>query len=231
MLDNNATHAKTLLIVTGPQGSGNHLVSRIFSMHPLVQGWEALKECYWVPSDQEPFAEYWVHPERFDPDQVMCHGQYFLANVSAPFFYDGVRQFPKIAEVALKAQAAGVRVVVAIVCRDLGINSVQQKRVGGESTIEHAMKHLRALMSDMAANHIAVHFVSHESLFMWQQDYVRYVAAALDFPVDLENWNHLLNSAPNLKYVQAVDHYWLDDTIRAGRKSFRDRMIDPAKQK
>lgn len=228
---NNATHDKRLLILTGPQGSGNHLFSRIFSMHPLVNGWEALKERYWVPSDQEPFAEYWVYPERFDPVTVMAQGEYFLANVSAPFFYDGVRQFPRIADVALKSQAAGIAVTVAIVCRDYGINFEQQKRVGGEATIVDAMTHYRALISVMKANSIPVHFVSHESLFMWQQNYVEYLARTLDFPVDLQNWNHQLNQSPNLKYVQAVDHHWLDDTIRAGRRTFAERIIERLKEK
>ena len=54
---------KKLLIVTGPQGSGNHLFARLFSAHPNVKGWESLHDKYWVPSDEEPFARYWVYPE------------------------------------------------------------------------------------------------------------------------------------------------------------------------
>ena len=54
---------KKLLIVTGPQGSGNHLFARLFSLHENVIGWESLHDKYWVPSDQEPFARFWVHPE------------------------------------------------------------------------------------------------------------------------------------------------------------------------
>ena len=53
---------KKLLIVTGPQGSGNHLFSRLLSLHPAVEGWTEILDQYWVPSDQEPFAEYWVTP-------------------------------------------------------------------------------------------------------------------------------------------------------------------------
>ena len=54
---------KRLLIITGPQGSGNHLFSRVFSTHPRVGGWKQLLDEYWVPSDLEPFAEYWINPE------------------------------------------------------------------------------------------------------------------------------------------------------------------------
>ena len=47
---------KKLLIVTGPQGSGNHLFARLFSLHPNVMGWEKLHDKYWVPSDEEPLS-------------------------------------------------------------------------------------------------------------------------------------------------------------------------------
>lgn len=54
--------AKKLLIITGPQGSGNHFFSRLFSLHPTVGGWKELIDEYWIPSDQETFAPYWVDP-------------------------------------------------------------------------------------------------------------------------------------------------------------------------
>jgi len=39
---------KRLLVVTGPQGSGNHMWSKIFSESPQVQGWKELTQEYWV---------------------------------------------------------------------------------------------------------------------------------------------------------------------------------------
>ena len=41
---------KKLLIITGPQGSGNHLFSRILSTHPEVGGWKSLLEAdnFWT---------------------------------------------------------------------------------------------------------------------------------------------------------------------------------------
>ena len=104
---------KRLLIVTGPQGSGNHVFSRLFSLHPEVAGWEELLDHYWVPSDQEPFAPYWVQPELLQPAMFESH-RYHMANVSCPFFYDGVRHVPKIVEVAQRVQSFGVEVVVAL---------------------------------------------------------------------------------------------------------------------
>jgi hypothetical protein len=107
---------KKLLIITGPQGSGNHIFSRLFSLHEEVAGWDGLLDTYWVPSDQEPFAEYWVKPELLTPAVFENH-QYHMANVSCPFFYDGVRYVPKILEVAERVKSFGIDVVIGIVVR------------------------------------------------------------------------------------------------------------------
>ena len=40
---------KTLAVLTGPQGSGNHLWSKIFSLHEDVFGWKSLLDNYWEP--------------------------------------------------------------------------------------------------------------------------------------------------------------------------------------
>ena len=48
---------KTLAILTGPQGSGNHLWSKIFSLHEDVFGWKSLLDNYWEAHRySEPFA-------------------------------------------------------------------------------------------------------------------------------------------------------------------------------
>ena len=124
---------KKLLIVTGPQGSGNHLFSRLLSLHPAVEGWTEMLDQYWVPSDQEPFAEYWVTPELLT-QEVFDNKDFYFANVSCPFFFDGVRNIPKILEVAERARSFGVEVEIAIVVRDQNINQLQQLRVRKEHT-------------------------------------------------------------------------------------------------
>ena len=49
---------KTLVILTGPQGSGNHLWSKILSLHADVFGWKSLLDNYWEAHRiSEPFAE------------------------------------------------------------------------------------------------------------------------------------------------------------------------------
>jgi len=49
-----------MLILTGPQGAGNHLWSKIFSLHPEVYGWKTLLDNYWEAHRfAEPFAQHW----------------------------------------------------------------------------------------------------------------------------------------------------------------------------
>jgi hypothetical protein len=179
MLGSNDIPDKKLLIITGPQGSGNHLFSRLLSLHPDVSGWEELKEKYWVPSDQEPFANYWVKPELLNLDKFYGY-QYHLANVSCPFMYDGVRYVPKILEVAERAKMLGIEVQIAIIVRDQNINAEQQRRVRGEVTTPIAQEYYynRLLKSDFP-----VHFLDHEAFFLHQEHYLNWVGKILDFPI------------------------------------------------
>ncbi len=220
-MDNNALQNKHLLIVTGPQGSGNHLFSRIFSMHAKVKGWDALLEQYWVPSDQEPFAEYWVNPHQL-PHKYFDDADYFVANVSVPFFYNGVRQIPKIEQLINRVQSFGIRVTLAFVVRDRHINVAQQLRVGGEATISQATD----LYRDLIDKGYTYHFIDHEAFFLWDSTYTRYLSKLLDFPIDHDYVLHMVDQSPNAKYVTPVQEHWLDKEIRAGRRPFQQRQQD-----
>ena len=94
MLDSNDITSKKLLIITGPQGSGNHLFSRLFSLHNDVGGWKELNNQYWIPSDEETFAEYWVHPEKLKDFDFSEH-DYWVANVSCPLCTMVYVMFPR----------------------------------------------------------------------------------------------------------------------------------------
>ena len=201
---------KKLLIVTGPQGSGNHLFARLFSMHPNVIGWESLHDNYWVPSDEEPFARYWVYPEELK----FPEGNFFCANVSVPFFYDGVRQTPKIKEVAYEAIKQGVQPIIAVIVRDRNINELQQVRVGGECTLDIATEYYKD---------IACHFIDHEAFFLYKEKYIEYLGRLLEFPVIKEGIDNFISVDANHKYVFPGKKHWLDDEIRKGRKPFTQR--------
>lgn len=212
---------KKLLIITGPQGSGNHLFSRILSTHKDVGGWKSLLDTYWVPSDEEPFAEYWVYPERLTEEQFKGYN-YWLANVSCPFFYDGTRYVPKIKEVAERAVSFGIEVEIAIITRDMNINYQQQLRVRKEHTTPIAQEYY---YSTLLKTNFAVHFLSNESLFLHREHYLQYIERILQFPIDYSNPEifKFIEQDPNAKYVKHVDEYWLDREVWHGirEKKFR----------
>lgn len=216
-------HDKKLLIITGPQGSGNHLFSRLLSLHPNVSGWEELLDNYWVPSDQEPFADYWVDPTKLRPEQFDDY-QYHLANVSCPFMYDGVRYVPKILEVAQIAASFGVAIQIAIIVRDQNINAEQQRRVRGKVTTPIAQEYY---YNTLLQSEFPVHFLDHEAFFLHKEHYLKWVSKILDFPVELapEKINKFIDKDANHKYVKYVDEYWLDEQVWAGIQSKKARGL------
>ena len=215
---------KKLLIVTGPQGSGNHLFSRILSLHPEVLGWEELKDQYWVPSDQEPFAEYWVNPEDLTADKFN-NAEYHLANVSCPFFFDGVRYVPKIKEVADRAKSFGIAVELAIIVRDQNINQLQQLRVRKEHTTPIAQDYY---YNTLIPSEYPVHFLDHEAFFLHKQYYIQWVGKMIGFPVetDADKLSQFITEDANQKYVKYIEKYWLDDIVLAGCQSDRQQRLD-----
>ena len=215
---------KKLLIITGPQGSGNHLFSRILSATKTVGGWKSLLDKYWVPSDEEPFAEYWVYPERLTAEQFEGY-DYWLANVSCPFYYDGTRYVPKILEVAERARELGVDVQIAIICRDLNINREQQLRVRKEHTTPIAQEYYYNILLPSG---FPVHFISNEALFLHREHYLRYLEKILSFPIDYHDPDvfKFLDTDPNAKYVKHVGEYWLDQEVWHGIQAKQARGID-----
>ena len=214
---------KKLVIITGPQGSGNHFFSRVFSTHPKVGGWKSLLDKYWVPSDEEYFAKYWVNPEELSEKDFEGY-DYWLANVSCPFFYDGVRYIPRIREFAEKTQSLGIEVQICIIVRDQNINSEQQKRVRGEVTLPVAMHYYQ---NEIIGNGFKVHFLDNEAFFLHKNYYLKWVSQLLDFPVDYDNPDvfKFITEDPNKKYVKYVDKYWLDDEVWYGIQSKDKRNI------
>ena len=215
--------AKKLLIITGPQGSGNHLFSRLLSLHPAVSGWEELLNQYWVPSDQEPFADYWVDPDKLQADQFAGF-RYHLANVSCPFMYDGVRYVPKILEVAERASSYGVDVEIAIIVRDQNINAEQQRRVRGEVTTPIAQDYY---YNTLLKSSFPVHFLDHEAFFLHKEHYLKWISKIVDFPVELDpvKINQFIDKDANHKYVRYVEEYWLDQEVWAGIQSKQARGL------
>ena len=215
---------KKLLIITGPQGSGNHFFSRVFSTHPDVGGWKSLLDEYWVPSDLEPFAEYWVYPERLTAEHFAEH-DYWLANVSVPFVYDGVRQVPKILEVAEQVRSFGIDVQIAIIVRDQNINSEQQRRVRKEVTLPIAQEYY---YNTILSSDFSVHFLDNEGFFLHREHYLKWASKLLGFPIDWSNPDifKFIDQDPNAKYVKYVEEYWLDQQVWYGIQPKKARGIE-----
>ena len=207
---------KKLLIITGPQGSGNHLFSRLLSLHPDVNGWKDLLDSYWVPSDQEPFADYWVDPDKLTLD-AFEDAEYWVANVSVPFVYDGVKQVPKIDAVASKARSLGIDVQICVIVRDMYINDLQQQRVRGERTLPIAVDYFDTLGD--------VQYLDHEAFFLYKDRYLKWLSKILDFPIAYDNPDIMkfIEEGPNKKYVNYVDEYWLDDQVWQGLRPKNER--------
>ena len=76
---------RKLLILTGPQGSGNHLWTHIFSDNPQVAGWDELVENYWAPHRSEKFSALWKFPDRFYAiNQSEWTEELYVTSISCP---------------------------------------------------------------------------------------------------------------------------------------------------
>jgi hypothetical protein len=223
MSDNSVSYDKKLLIITGPQGSGNHLFSRLLSLHPDVGGWKELHSEYWVPSDLETFAKYWVHPKQLSEFDFSKH-DYWVANVSCPFMYDGVRYVPKIVEFAEECKKLNIQVTIGIIVRDQNINMEQQLRVRKEVTLPIAMDYY---YEKLLPSEFPVHFIDHEAFFLHKKFYLQYLQRILKFPIAWDDTNimRFIDEDANSKYVKYVDKHWLDEQVWNGIKSKKERGL------
>lgn len=207
---------KTMLILTGPQGSGNHMWSKVFSLHPHVYGWSKLLDTYWIGHDQEPFAEYWADPcqlKNFDWEV----SDYFVTGVSTPYMNNGERTIPNIVDFATTVTGHGVSVKIAILGRDRNILGYQETRVRGETTFDIALSEFQKLSTWNPV------FLSYELLHLYRKIYLRQISTLLDFPIDYDNpqLNKILGEDTNTKYFTWVDHHPTDDLARHTSRKWR----------
>jgi hypothetical protein len=204
-----------MLIITGPQGSGNHLFSKIFALHEDVYGWKTLLDTYWEGHHHEPFAEHWQNPEllhKFDWTQ----SEYYVTSISSPYFKDREPHVPNYsAFIDIADQYAEVD--VAIIGRDQNILKHQQERVRGKHTTPVAQNSFRWLFDNK--NCI---FLSQELLYLYKQNYLEQLHCDLEWPIAF--WDPevdvILEQDANTKYIKETHEYWLDHEVhRAVRES------------
>jgi len=198
---------KTMLILTGPQGSGNHMWSKIFALHPDVMGWRALLGEYWIGHDREPFADHWREPKllrSFDWQQA----DYYVTSISVPYMENGQATMPPIDQFRQEAAMSGVDVKIAICGRDRNVLGMQEQRLRGSATFWQALIAYESLTPDI--------FLSFELLQLYQRRYLVSISKTIDFPIhaDSEMIDTILETDSNTKYFQPIKHHWLDDWAR-----------------
>ena len=201
---------KTLVVLTGPQGSGNHLWSKIFSLHQDVFGWKSLLDNYWEAHRySEPFAEYWRDPStlhKFDWSQ----SQYFFTSISIPLGIQskGTKWCPNVVQFCTSAQSLGVKTKVIVIGRDQTILQNQQKRIREESTTRHFLDQLHQFKNPT--------FLSYELLYLYKQEYLKSLDIGIPIAWYDDRVNDILEMDSNAKYIQYVKENILDDGNKTG---------------
>ena len=205
---------KTLAILTGPQGSGNHLWSKIFSLHEDVFGWKSLLDNYWEAHRySEPFAACWRDPELLSQFDFSTHDHYFTS-ISVPLGIEskGTKWCPDIKEFGLKVQSLGMKVKICVIGRDQTILKNQQTRIREESTIRHFYDALKGIQEAFPCPT----YLSYELLYLYRQEYLK--SLDLGFPIAWydKRVNDILERDANAKYINYVKENPLDDGNRTG---------------
>jgi hypothetical protein len=195
---------KTILILTGPQGSGNHLWSKIFALHPHVTGWAELLNEYWIGHDQEPFAKYWQ-----DPAQLKYHrwaqSDWHVTSMSVPYMLNGEATVPDFRRFVSEVQNLGHRVKFAILGRDQNIVRMQETRVRGAVTVDQALAAYDQLAAPV--------FLSYELLHLYGRKYLESISQQLGFPIAVSDprLETIMDEDTNSKYFSPIKHHPTDD--------------------
>ena len=201
-----------MLILIGPQGAGNHLWSKIFSLHSEVYGWKTLLENYWEAHRfAEPFARYWRDPSLLK-EFNWAQSDYYFTSISCPLGIIGsdVNPIwnPDVMTFAGKVKDCRVDVEFAVIGRDQSILHNQQTRIRTQSTLPMFLEQLKKLPDPT--------FLSYELLYLYKQDYLK--SLKLNIPVAWNDpgINTILENDSNLKYIHYVDEYILDQGNKQG---------------
>jgi len=182
---------KKILVVTGPQGSGNHCWSKIFSSHAEVCGWSELTKKYWVGHNQEPLHSSWMNPNLLY-DKPWDH-EYYFTNMSVPFggVVKGDKAIPKVSKFIEVLEDIGFDVQVAVTSRDKNILDLQQTRRWNTPTAHEFLDILPEIKNPI--------FLSYESLLLYKEKYVR--SLKVNIPIDYSNLSNIIMSDANQKYI------------------------------
>jgi len=201
-----------MLILTGPQGAGNHLWSKIFSLHPEVYGWKSLLDNYWEAHRfSEPFAKCWRNHEllkEFDWGQ----SEYYFTSISCPLGIVGSDVNPvwnpDVTGFANAVLNCGVNVGIAVVGRDQTILNYQQTRIRTQSTLPLFTEQLSKIHKPV--------FLSYELLYLYKQEYLKSLDLVIPVAWSDNRVNDILADDANTKYIHSIDHNELDNGNKLG---------------
>ena len=198
-----------LLILTGPQGSGNHLFSKIFAQHPDVNSWTALNDAVWVGHDQEPFADLWRNPTLASSYNWEPH-KYHVTSISCPYRDNGADAWPQYEKFIQAVIGQGIKIKVAVIGRDQNILAFQEQRLRNRVTYTDFLQYLPILEKYNPV------FLSQELAYLYRNSYLQQISQQLDIPI-LYN-AEIFSENANAKYLQPVESNWLDPYIRHASK-------------
>ena len=201
-----------MLILTGPQGAGNHLWSKVLSLHPEVYGWKTLLENYWEAHRfAEPFAQHWRDHnllKSFD----WAQSEYYFTSISLPLGIIGHDVnpiwMPDLQGFTDTVLDCGVEVEIAVVGRDQTILTNQQTRIRTQSTLPMFLEQLSKISNPT--------FLSYELLYLYKQDYLKSLKLNIPVAWDDPSIDTILENDSNLKYIHYVDEYILDNGNKQG---------------
>lgn len=202
-----------LLIVTGPQGSGNHLFAKLFTLHPAVEGWPMLRD-EWQGHHEEPFAPAWQNPSLLK-DKPWQEDMAYMTSISCPYIKNNKPHTPKYKEFITEAKKY-CDVVVAIIGRDRNILETQQNRIRGGHTTPQALEQFAQF-----ENIVPVHYISQELFFLYGADYMKTLGEQMNFPVlcPTEVYRDYLRNDSNKKYIQQAKGKFDEDVKKACEES------------
>lgn len=198
-----------MLILTGPQGAGNHVWSKIFSLHPDVFGWKTLLANYWEPHrTAEPFAKCWRDPSllnSFDWTQ----SDYYFSSISVPLGIGGSKWEPDVGLFIRTLISNNICPELVVCGRDQNILRQQQTRLRGEVTTT-------ALLEAIQHTPVTPKFISYELLQLYRQQYLKTLSFNIPIAYNDSRISDFLSEDSNEKYVRYVDEYFLDECNKTG---------------
>lgn len=204
---------KQMLIIIGPQGAGNHLWSKILSLHPEVFGWKSLLDNYWEAHRfKEPFAAAWKNHSllnEFDWNQ----SDYYFTSISCPLgiFNHDVNPIwiPDVVGFTQAVNDCGVGVQIAVLGRDQTILGHQQKRIRTASTLPLFFEQLQNLKT------IPI-FLSYELLYLYKKNYLQSLQLNIPVAFNDSRLKKILEDDANEKYIHNIEYSELDNGNKTG---------------